>query len=182
MPRPLLPQHGINVPTPLIYSAALSAPVLRTWMQLRGLAWEKLQTPQFPMLDFARFVSKSPSTIYGHMAILRSLGALRWRSYRNGTLTVSFPNQEMEALPTFQNPGILESASLKDLMITNHNNIFIRDNHHSWNPKNWTNTPHRKRIVIKRNRTAIRKSWTKCRKNWTICQKSTIKTQRRAEL
>lgn len=126
MPRPLLPPQGVNVPTPLIYSAALSAPVIRTWMQLRGLAWERFQTPQFQMLDFARFVSKSPSTIYGHMAILRSLGILRWRSCRNGMLTVSFPVQEMEALQIFQIPGILESASLKDLMVTNHDHLSIK--------------------------------------------------------
>jgi hypothetical protein len=92
-------------------------------MQLRALAWERSQTPQFQMLDFARFVSKSPSTIYGHMAILKSLGALRWRSCRNGRLTVSFPNQEIETLPIFQNPGTLESASLKDLTIKNQNHL-----------------------------------------------------------
>jgi hypothetical protein len=78
------------------------------------------------MLDFARFVSKSPSTIYGHMAILRSLGALRWRSCGNGMLTVSFPDQEIETHPIFQIPGILESASLKDLMIANHNHLNIK--------------------------------------------------------
>jgi hypothetical protein len=42
------------------------------------------------MEQLAELLGKSQSTLYGHMAALRSRGALRWRSARDGTLIVSF--------------------------------------------------------------------------------------------
>ena len=49
MPRPLLPPRGVFVPSELIYNPDLSSNPLRTWIQLRGLAWGKSETPQLSM-------------------------------------------------------------------------------------------------------------------------------------
>jgi hypothetical protein len=92
MPRPLLPPRGVFVPSELIYNPDLSSHPLRTWIQLRGLAWGKSETPQLSMSQLQELLSRSRSTIYGHMALLRSWGALRWRPSENGTLIISFPD------------------------------------------------------------------------------------------
>jgi len=92
MPRPLLPPRGVFVPSELIYDPLLSSHPLRTWIQLRGLAWGRSETPQLSMAQLQEMLAKSRSTIYGHMALLRSWGALRWRSSENGTLIISFPD------------------------------------------------------------------------------------------
>lgn len=108
---PIFPK-SIFVPIPLIFSNALRAPVLRTWMQLRSLANGKQKTTLFQVKSFARMVSKSPSTIYGHMALLKTFGVLQWRTADKGTLVVSFPPFKPGIFPVFQDSGILEDASL----------------------------------------------------------------------
>ena len=109
MPRPLLPPRGVFVPTELIYNPDLSSHPLRTWIQLRGLAWGKSETPQLSMGQLQELLSRSRSTIYGHMALLRSWDALRWRPSENGTLIISFP----VSLPMFNQPGFKSGESDK---------------------------------------------------------------------
>ena len=91
MPRPLLPPRGIYIPTTILYNRELSPTVIHTWIQLRGLAWGQDETPELSILQLSELTGKSRSTIFGHMALLRQWGALRWRSSDDGTLIVTFP-------------------------------------------------------------------------------------------
>ncbi|MFN2160028.1 MAG: hypothetical protein ACK2TW_08770 [Anaerolineales bacterium] len=121
MPRPLLPPRGVFVPSELIYNPSLSSHPLRTWIQLRGIAWGKSETPQLSMGQLQEILGKSRSTIYGHMALLRSRGALRWRPSENGTLIVSFP----ASLPEFPDSG--SESSKPDMPAPHTPNINLPD-------------------------------------------------------
>jgi len=70
--------------------------VIHTWIQLRGLAWGQDETPQLGISQLSELTGKSRSTIFGHMALLRQWGALRWRSSEEGTLIVTFPTDSGE--------------------------------------------------------------------------------------
>jgi len=91
MPRPLLPPRGIFIPTMMIYNREVPPSVVYTWIQLRGLAWDREETPAISMPQLSDLTGKSQSTLYGHMALLRSWGALRMRPSVKGTFIVSFP-------------------------------------------------------------------------------------------
>ena len=94
MPRSLLPPRGIFVPASILYDKSISPAVRDTWVQLRGLAWGQLETPSLSFMQLVDILDKSQSTLYGHMTILRARGALLWRSARDGTFIVSFPEDE----------------------------------------------------------------------------------------
>jgi hypothetical protein len=94
MPRPLLPPRGTFIPTSWIYNRELSAAVVLTWMQLRGLAWGGAQTPELNIKQLANLTGKSSSTLYGHMTLLRNRGALRWHSSVKGTFIITFEVEE----------------------------------------------------------------------------------------
>ena len=119
MPRPLLPPRGIHVPTTIVFHRDLSPSVIHTWIQLRALAWGQDETPQLSIPQLSELTSKSRSTIFGHMALLRQWGALRWRSSENGTLIVAFPVDTVEFYldGDFLAPEseILESKNLEKL-------------------------------------------------------------------
>jgi hypothetical protein len=91
MSRPLLPPRGVFIPTIMIYHRELPSSVVHTWIQLRGLAWDREETPQLSMQQLSDLTGKAQSTLYGHMALLRSWGALRMRPSVKGTFIVAFP-------------------------------------------------------------------------------------------
>jgi hypothetical protein len=89
--RPLLPPRGLFIQTDVLFSDM--QPVLRdTWIQLRALAWGQDETPPISIKEIASLTRKSEKTIYGHLAILRSSGALRWHPSHHGTIIVEFRN------------------------------------------------------------------------------------------
>ena len=91
MSRTLLPPRGIFVPTSVMYNHEYSPSVIHTWIQLRGLAWDRTETPPLSMNQLSGITGKSQSTLYGHLALLRSWGALRMRNSEKGTFILSFP-------------------------------------------------------------------------------------------
>jgi hypothetical protein len=75
----------------MIYNRELPPAVVFTWIQLRGLAWDRMETPQVSMAQLSDLTGKSQSTLYAHMALLRSWGALRMRPSVKGSIIVAFP-------------------------------------------------------------------------------------------
>jgi hypothetical protein len=68
-----------------------------TWLQLRALAWKNNETPPITMKTLAELTGKSERTLYGHMRVLKSLGALRWRKVVDAVssqIIVSIPEDE----------------------------------------------------------------------------------------
>jgi hypothetical protein len=45
------------------------------------------------MQELTKITGKSQATLYGHMSLLRSMEALRWRSTGQGKIIVSFPEE-----------------------------------------------------------------------------------------
>jgi hypothetical protein len=99
MSRPELPPKYIIVPANLVYDQGLSNGVFRTYVQLRGLAWGKHETPPYSMDDLKEITGKSRTTLYGHMTLLRSRGALLWRLAAKGTFILFFESLERLITP-----------------------------------------------------------------------------------
>ena len=97
MPSLPLPPRGVFVPTALVYATDLSPAAFHTWVQLRGLAWQGGQTPPCTVQDLSKITGKSPSALYGHLAVLKACGALRWRSTGRGSLTIVFDTPKEQA-------------------------------------------------------------------------------------
>lgn len=92
MPRPLLPPRGIEAPTEMLYDKNVSPAIRDTWLQLRGLAWGKRESPPMSVERIAEICGKSPSTIYEHMRLLRDWSALEWSTTeQTGYIVISFP-------------------------------------------------------------------------------------------
>ncbi len=102
MPRPLLPPRGIFVPAALIYNTDLAPAVRDTWVQLRGIAWGCQETPSVSLAQLSDILGKKRSTLYEHMRLLQSRGALRWRTGSTSEIIVVFPTND--ELQFSQNP------------------------------------------------------------------------------
>ncbi len=94
MPRTLLPPRGIFVPGPLIYDKDLPPAVRDTWIQLRGLAWGRLETPSLSLVQLSEILNKKRSTLYEHMRLLQARGTLRWRPGSTSEIIVVFPSDD----------------------------------------------------------------------------------------
>jgi hypothetical protein len=116
MARPLLPPNGIFIPTRMIYNTTLPPALLHTWIQLRGLAWGSDVTPCLPFKELASIIGKSPATLYRHMAQLRHLSALSWRTTGSGSLIVSFPKQASQGSQDDSQVLILSSNNRESLI------------------------------------------------------------------
>lgn len=91
MPRPLLPPNYINCSrVDLLFDTSLPPAVFHTWFQLRALAWNATETPPLSIEQLVELTGKSRSTLYGHMRILDTRSALRWRTASDARLIVSF--------------------------------------------------------------------------------------------
>lgn len=99
MTRSLLPPRGLFVPAAVIYNPHLPPSIALTWIQLRGLAWGRKETPALSLQQVSNLTGRSQSTIYEHMTALRLRGALRWRTSRDGTIIVSFDDASWLAEP-----------------------------------------------------------------------------------
>jgi len=90
MGRSLLPPQGFisNIPICLLFNQQIPESAKVTWLQLRSLAWGVEETPEFSAEQFEDWTGKSQSTLYAHMRLLRSGGALSWRQGSKSTLIV----------------------------------------------------------------------------------------------
>ena len=74
---------------------------------LKGLAWGQSETPPLSFEQLEEITGKSRATIYGHLRVLDTRGALRWRSAGDATLIVSFiplgDPEPLEELPESRN-------------------------------------------------------------------------------
>ena len=94
MPRSLLPPKGVYVPPNIAYDTTFSPAARDTYMQLRGLAWGKKVTPKLAIEMLSKLLGKSPSTIYGHLAYLRDRPVLCYEAAGDGTLIVTFLDED----------------------------------------------------------------------------------------
>jgi len=90
MGKPILPPRYVNVPAGPVYDKDLPDGVLRTYVQLRGLAWGKERMEHVTFKEIMEVTGKSRSTIYGHLGVLRDRGWLLFNSAHYSWLTVEF--------------------------------------------------------------------------------------------
>jgi|GEM_PF-4514018 len=86
----LIPPRYVNVPSKIIYDEAVQPAVRDTYVQLRGLAWGKEETPPLSMEQITNILHKSRSTLYGHLTILRDQGWLQFSTAQTLTIVVQF--------------------------------------------------------------------------------------------
>lgn len=77
----------------MIYSN-ISPAVMKTWAQLRGLAWGRNITDPVSMDYLKSLTGKTQSALYEHMRVLRDTHALRWQMADASTFIFSFPSNE----------------------------------------------------------------------------------------
>lgn len=78
------------MPAWLTADESVNAPALRTWVRLRPLADESLQTAPLSMPRVLAAAGKCASVVYAHLAILRRAGALDWRRTPDGRVILVF--------------------------------------------------------------------------------------------
>ena len=91
-----LPPRGIFVPTYLIFHADLPPATLRTWIQLRCLAWSGWSTPPLTISEIASQLGIHTTRLSRHLAQLTDDSALSCRLAGQGKIIITFPDQ-----PTF---------------------------------------------------------------------------------
>jgi hypothetical protein len=77
-----------------LYAKDLPPAVRDTWIQLRGLAWGRQETPSLSLVQLSEILEKKRSTLYVHMRLLQARGALRWRPGSKSEIIVVFPSDE----------------------------------------------------------------------------------------
>jgi hypothetical protein len=93
MNLPILPPRGVLVPTYLIFHPDLPPTTLRTWMQLRCLAWADWITPPMTVSELAARLGIHTTRLYRHLAQLKDISALTWRIASQGKIIISFPEE-----------------------------------------------------------------------------------------
>lgn len=110
MPRYTLPPRGVEIPSKMLYSQ-LSPAVIKTWGQLRGLAWGKDTTPQLTMDELVSLTGSKPSTLYEHMRLLRASYALSWQMAKKETFIFSFPSNDQINSSFLEWPSSLSTSN-----------------------------------------------------------------------
>jgi len=130
MPRPLLPPSHVIVPVGIIYNKELQPALRDTWIQLRGLAWGRSETPELSIQQLSEILDKSRSTIYDHLRLLGLRGALSMRSASSGAIVVMFNADEESENLEMLNPlnsfsdSFDSSSNLKSKDSLNENNVL----------------------------------------------------------
>ena len=123
----ILPPKYINVPVEMVYTDAIPPALRDTWIQLRGLAWQNDETPELKASELANILSKSESTVYGHLSRLHNYSLLLLEKTATGKIRVSFD-------PSDDYSRILEtvnSIKTQELEVTkaNNKNKNTKDDH-----------------------------------------------------
>ncbi len=89
-----LASRGVHIPPELLYCPKISAAVLHTWAQVRGLA-DANDEVRFKngMQELVTITGKFKQTLYGHLASLRDMQALRFASSKDGELFIKFDDK-----------------------------------------------------------------------------------------
>ncbi len=117
MSRSLLPPRGIFVPAALIYDRDMPPVARDTWIQLRGLAWGRKETPSLSLIQLSGILEKRRTTLYEHMRVLQARGALRWRPGNTSEIIVVFPEDEeclLSGIPDKPDPLITDNLNLNN--------------------------------------------------------------------
>jgi hypothetical protein len=82
--KSLIPPSFVNVPSDPVYDAKLPDPLFRTYIRLRGLAWQSKyqETPPLRVEELAEICHHNVRSTWGHLSALRGLGLVTWHTVR----------------------------------------------------------------------------------------------------
>jgi hypothetical protein len=101
---------GEYVPARLLEHPVLNPTTLHTWMLLRSHSGADGRTAALTLEQISAITGKSASTLYGHLAVLKRLGLLRWRVGSPCCMLFAYDGVEDSRKPQragIQGPGIL---------------------------------------------------------------------------
>ncbi len=86
--KPLIPPNFVNVSSDPTYDDDLSDALFRTYVRIRGLAWQfKYQeTPPLTIEELAEICHHKVRAMWGHLSKLRKRKLITWHSVGNGRL------------------------------------------------------------------------------------------------
>jgi hypothetical protein len=93
MTRPLLPPNGFYIPRSILFNHKFPPALRDTLMHLISLAWANngRSTPPVSYAQLSQILDKSPRTLYGQIACLRTVhAALRLQNAGNGLFIIHF--------------------------------------------------------------------------------------------
>jgi hypothetical protein len=82
--KSLIPPTFVNVPADPVYDAGLPDPLFRTYVRLRGLAWQSKyrETPPLRVEELAEICHHNVRSTWGHLSALRERGLVTWHTVR----------------------------------------------------------------------------------------------------
>lgn len=84
MPEGLTPPEYVIIPSTIVYSDIPNGPA-RTLIQIIGLHWDKKRLPRITFEELMTLTGNTRSTLYGHLAYLRTSGWLPFNTAADGT-------------------------------------------------------------------------------------------------
>jgi hypothetical protein len=82
--KSLIPPTFVNVASEPVYDAELPDALFRTYIRLRGLAWQSKyrETPPLRVEELAKICHHNVRSMWGHLSALRDRGLVTWRTVR----------------------------------------------------------------------------------------------------
>jgi hypothetical protein len=80
--KSLIPPSFVNVSSDPVYDAELPDPLFRTYIRLRGLAWQSKyrETPPLRVEELAEICHHNVRSTWGHLSALRDRGLVTWHT------------------------------------------------------------------------------------------------------
>ena len=118
MTKPLIPSRFVNTPSAPVYDAELSDPHFRTYIRLRGLAWQSKyrETPPLTIEELAAICHHNVRSMWGHLTRLRDQTDLTLTSVGAGRLVLKFRSLQNFAVEPLQNFAV---ESLQNFAVAN---------------------------------------------------------------
>ncbi len=119
--KPLIPPNFVNAPAGPTYAGDLSDALFRTYIRIRGLAWQlKYQeTPPLTIEELAEICHRKVSSMWGHLSELRKRGLITWNSVGGGRMVFNLQPQSAKSLQSF---GV---KSLQTFGVANHDDDIV---------------------------------------------------------
>jgi hypothetical protein len=82
--KSLIPPSFVNAPADPVYDAELPDALFRTYVRLRGLAWQSRyrETPPLRIEELAEICHHNVRSTWGHLSALRDRGLIAWHTVR----------------------------------------------------------------------------------------------------
>jgi len=120
--KSLFPPRYVNVESRAVYDLDLPDPLFRTFVRIKGLAWDAdgKWTPPLTVEELAAICGKKERAMWGHLTSLRKRQYITWETMGDGRIIIRFnqrkrPLQKFAELQNFAVPSISDDDAAADI-------------------------------------------------------------------